>query len=54
MFQLALVLYLEFVMESVIRGFLISNISAGNITLCLAQHLARELRFERVRSKAKC
>jgi hypothetical protein len=28
------------------KTFVISNISAGNITLCHGQHFARELRFD--------
>jgi hypothetical protein len=41
----ALVFYLSFAKGRVKRGFLISNISAGNITLCREPDFAHKLWF---------
>ena len=47
-FKMASAFYLGFAREWVRRHFLISKVSAGNMTLCRGQHVAREIRDERI------
>ena len=46
-FKIGLAFYLDFAGERVKRRFFIANVSAGNITLCREQLVARELRVAR-------
>jgi len=50
-FKTSLAVYLGFAREGVERRFLISDIATSNLTLLREQHVARELRVERVWSR---
>jgi len=52
-FKIASAFYLGFARERIKILFLISDVSVGNITLCLGQPDARELRVERASSKPR-